>query len=330
MQAGQQYQVSVTMRNTGSNTWTAGAYKLGPQNPHDNANWGPRIDLAGGDSIGSGQEKTFTWTVTAPSGPGSYNFQWRMLNVGVEWFGELSTNVVVSVQGGATGAPNAAEFVSQSVPSVMQPGQQYQVSVTMQNAGSNTWTAGAYKLGPQNPHDNTNWGPRVDLAGGDSIGSGQQKTFTWTVTAPSTPGLYNFQWRMLNVGVEWFGQKSQNVTVKVQSASAQNAAEFVSQSVPGTMQAGQPHQVSVRFRNSGDTIWDASYRLGAQNPWDNFNWGMNRVALGGTVAPGVEHTVVWTVTAPSTPGVYNFQWKMIELGVEWFGPASPNVVVTVQ
>jgi hypothetical protein len=36
--------------------------------------------------------------VTAPATPGSYNFQWRMLNLGVQWFGEQSTNVVVTVQ----------------------------------------------------------------------------------------------------------------------------------------------------------------------------------------------------------------------------------------
>jgi hypothetical protein len=85
------------MRNTGSNTWTTAGYRLGSQNPYDNLNWGmSRVGLPA--SVAPGQAAVFSWTVTAPTAPGSYNFQWRMLNVGVEWFGEQSTNVVVSVQ----------------------------------------------------------------------------------------------------------------------------------------------------------------------------------------------------------------------------------------
>jgi hypothetical protein len=43
--------------------------------------------------------------------PGVYNFQWRMLNVGVEWLGALSANVEVSVQGSG-GVPNDSQFVA--------------------------------------------------------------------------------------------------------------------------------------------------------------------------------------------------------------------------
>jgi parallel beta-helix repeat protein len=35
--------------------------------------------------------------VTAPSAPGTYNFQWRMLQEGIEWFGEFGDNVPVTV-----------------------------------------------------------------------------------------------------------------------------------------------------------------------------------------------------------------------------------------
>jgi hypothetical protein len=216
MQAGQQYEVSITLRNTGSNTWTPSTYGLGAQNPHDNMTWGmKRVFLQVGESIDTNQLKTFTWTVTAPPSAGNYDFQWWMLHFGVEWFGPKTPNVVVTVQG--AGLPgNAAEFVSQSVPTSMQAGQQYQVSVTMRNTGSNTWTSASHVLGAQNPHDNMIWGGRIPLDGGDSIGTNQTKTFSRTVTAPSTPGSYNFQWWMLNLGVAWFGDKSTNVVVDVQ------------------------------------------------------------------------------------------------------------------
>jgi hypothetical protein len=99
MTAGQQYSVSVTMRNSGGTSWSPGAlYRLGAINPYDNMRWGmSRVILAANDSVGPGQVRAFNWTVTAPSTPGQYNFQWRMVQDGVAWFGVETANVVVNV-----------------------------------------------------------------------------------------------------------------------------------------------------------------------------------------------------------------------------------------
>ena len=52
-----------------------------------------------------------------------------------------------------------AAFVFQFVPSSMAAGQTYNVSVTMKNTGTSTWTKGSgYQLGSQTPPDNTTWG----------------------------------------------------------------------------------------------------------------------------------------------------------------------------
>jgi uncharacterized membrane protein len=334
MTAGQQYPVSVTMQNTGTATWTEGAlYRLGSANPYGNSLWGSgRVVLGSGESIGPGQQKTFNWTVPAPSTPGTYNFQWRMVRDGVAWFGDLTANAVVTVSAPAE-LPNAA-YVTHSVPLAMVVGQQYGVSVTLRNTGATTWTAGAlYRLGSISPENNLIWGPgRVLLAAGDSIAPGQQKTFSWTVTAPPGAGLWNFQWRMLQEGVSWFGAPSQNTVVTVTNGGPPNA-DFLSQTVPTTMTAGQQYSVSVRFQNSGGTAWTAAglYRLGAINPYGNGNWGMGRVVLGSTevVGPGQQKTFAFTVRAPTTPGTHNFQWRMVQEGVTWFGDSSTNVAVNV-
>jgi RHS repeat-associated protein len=113
---------------------------------------------------------------------------------------------------------NAAAFVSQSVPATMTAGQAYAVTVTMLNQGTTTWTPGqAYRLGSQNPQDNTTWvNPnRVNLLPGDSVSPGATTTFSFVVTAPSNPGSYNFQWRMVQDGVGWFGALTPNVAVQV-------------------------------------------------------------------------------------------------------------------
>jgi Ig-like domain-containing protein len=112
---------------------------------------------------------------------------------------------------------NNAVFVDQSVPAAMNPGQQIDVTISMQNTGTATWSvASEHKLGAQNPQDNSTWGfNRVVLEVGDSIEPGQSKTFSFQVTAPANPGVYNFQWRMLQESVEWFGEFSPNVIVTV-------------------------------------------------------------------------------------------------------------------
>ena len=118
---------------------------------------------------------------------------------------------------GIAHAANSAQYLSHSVPSNMVAGQTYSVSVTMKNAGTSSWTAAdSYRLGSQNPQDNWNWGlGRVYLSSGESIAPGQTKTFSFSVTAPNTPGNYNFQWRMLREYVEWFGDYSANSAVRV-------------------------------------------------------------------------------------------------------------------
>src|SRR5205807_2116475 len=131
------------------------------------------------------------------------------------WIGDPTTNVSVTVASGS--AANLAQFIAQSVPTAMVAGGVYTVSVTMQNAGTSSWTAGAsYRLGSANPQNNGTWGAsRGYLAAGDSIAQGQQKTFSFTVTAPTTPGTYNFQWQMVQDGVAWFGDLTPNVPVNV-------------------------------------------------------------------------------------------------------------------
>jgi hypothetical protein len=110
-----------------------------------------------------------------------------------------------------------------------------------------------------------------------------------------------------------------------------NEAMFVGWSVPTVMVAGQQYQVSVTMRNVGFTTWTAGqfYRLGSQDPQDNTTWGLNRVQLPGPVAPGQEVTFTFTVTAPTTPGTYHFQWRMVEEGVQWFGAFTPDLRVEV-
>ena len=329
MTVGDVYTVTLRMLNSGNTTWTSGAaYSLGSSNPRDNGTWGTgRVALAG--NIPPGWTATFTFQISAPTTPGSYNFQWQMVQDGVEWFGAPSTNVVVDVV--PVPRVNNAVFAGQSVPATMTAGTSNQVSVSMYNNGNTTWTrADPYALGSLNPQDNGTWGTgRAWLAA--DVAPGQTGTFTFQAVAPSTPGSYNFQWGMLQSSCCWFGDPSANVVVNV-VAAPRNDAAFVGQSVTATMITGGQYPVSLTFTNNGTTTWDPTngkYVLLAVNPVNNETWVYSRIPLPGAVAPGQQVTIAWTTRAPTTAGTYNFMWSLLQEGVQIFGATSPNVAVVV-
>ena len=114
-------------------------------------------------------------------------------------------------------------------------------------------------------------------------------------------------------------------------AWAGNGATFVSQSVPNTFQLGKTYAVSVTYKNTGTTTWTSggSYRLGSLNPSDTWRWGPGRVDLpaGVSVAPNAVYTFNFTVAVGdksfcraynSQLSICDFQWGMVQDGVEWF------------
>lgn len=92
--AGSSFSASVTMNNNGSKGWLdVTNHKLGSQNPADNNRWGlSRVSVAG--TVNPGQNYTFTFNCTAPATPGTYAFDWRMLEESVEWFGATATGSI--------------------------------------------------------------------------------------------------------------------------------------------------------------------------------------------------------------------------------------------
>jgi hypothetical protein len=108
-------------------------------------------------------------------------------------------------------------------------------------------------------------------------------------------------------------------------------ATFVSQSVPRYMVAGQRYPVQVTLKNTGQVAWlrREGFRLGSQAPRDNDRWGLVRVRGPGPVPPGATAVFSFEVTAPATPGVYPFQWKMIQEGVVWFGEPTQLLQIAV-
>ncbi len=228
---------------------------------------------------------------------------------------------------------NSSQFVSQNVPTTVGAGENFDVSLVFKNNGSTTWknkNPKGYFLGSENPRDNFTWGTnRIYLP--KEVAPGAEVTISGNVKAPETAGVYDFQWQLLQDGVQWFGAKSNNVSIKVTDKG--NGAIFISQSAPSSVKPGENFSVSVTFKNMGGTTWKSSedYSLGSQNPQDNIIWGegTGRVALPNNVAPSEEVTFTFNLIAPSEKGFYNFQWQMLQEGVEWFGEKSKNRSISV-
>jgi len=137
-------------------------------------------------------------------------------------------------------------------------------------------------------------------------------------------------------------------TVKVtdaQNATAQKAlsiiivtpatgydAQFVSQDVPATLQPSQLFVVTIRWLNTGSTVWDGGggFAVISQNPAHNVNWGGDTVPwIGPPVSPGQQMELVFQAFAPSRAGIYNFQWQPFQQSAGLFGQMSANVSITV-
>jgi RHS repeat-associated protein len=195
------------------------------------------------------------------------------------------------------------------------------------NSGTTTWYPGLtypYRLGSQNPQDNVTWGlGRVEL--GSTVAPGGQAVFGFTVTAPTTPGTYAFSWGMVREGLYWFGGNISS-TITVAAPAPVYDAQLVSASVPTTMTAGSYYNVSLTYRNSGNTTW-TSPDFSLATPDDNYTWGMNRIAMSpSTVGPGQNATFSVQVRAPSTASTYVFQWGMVWEYHQRFGPYSTTYV----
>ena len=116
----------------------------------------------------------------------------------------------------------SAKFLWHNFPTNLAPNQARTVSVIIRNTGDASWTAGqGYKFSQKDTDSvlfTTNrvlindTQDEIPLYGG--IFRGRPKTFTFTLRAPKTPGVFTTHWSMLQESVAWFGAEL-SVTIKV-------------------------------------------------------------------------------------------------------------------
>ena len=106
----------------------------------------------------------------------------------------------------------SGEAVSNTIPASMNPGQSYSVSIKMRNRGVCWMSAYGFKLGAVSGNTPMTTTTLHNVSG--TVRPGGETTFTFTMTAPTTPGTYTTAWRMVRDGYEWFGPTvSKTITV---------------------------------------------------------------------------------------------------------------------
>ncbi len=126
------------------------------------------------------------------------------------------------------------------------------------------------------------------------------------------------------------------VSVAAASAAPSWNAQYISDTIPAVMNAGQSYTVAVTMKNTGSRAWSESdaIRLGAvgDSSGDAVKFGLSRIKIpaGTKVLPGAQYTFSFTMTAPSTTGSLAPKYRMIQEGHSWFGSRAFQTVFVVK
>jgi PKD repeat protein len=141
-----------------------------------------------------------------------------------------------AVSAASTSSLNA-QVISTTIPSSMSAGQSYLVSVTMKNTGSMTWNEGSMiRLGASTDGsgDASKFAPdRIKIPSGTNVPAGAQYTFSFTMTAPATPGYYSPRYKMVWEGHEWFGSRVTRSVHVIAPATVVPVAQFTASTTSG-------------------------------------------------------------------------------------------------
>jgi hypothetical protein len=129
---------------------------------------------------------------------------------------------------------NEAAIVRHNIPDQMMPGQSMQARVVMRNVGTGTWMPPNYYL--VGSSSGFSFPSRAELPSGSIIAPGQEASFTFTIVAPSTPGVYSMSWRMTQDGNP-FGRTS-SLSLKVGNDPAYYVLRAATAAQGGGLYAG--------------------------------------------------------------------------------------------
>jgi cysteine-rich repeat protein len=222
---------------------------------------------------------------------------------------EGSESVGASSAALAPAGSNAA-FISNTVPTVMAPGEKRAVQVVVQNTGTtpgtNDWNT-SYRL--RTVGTSFGWSS-VFLT--STVTTGSTTTFSFVITAPATVGTSTFGARMMSPDGSFFGP-TLNVSVNVSSATTpfwRCAYEPTLSTVPTTIASGATALVTLVVRNTGSQSWVTPGQVFSSVDSPPNLWFNTVRTLSSAVAPGATTTFTFSIVGPSTTGTLSLKRQM--------------------
>jgi cysteine-rich repeat protein len=330
MAPGENRAVTIVVRNSGTQSWqTAGTYLKSQDAPA--GLWGNTVSALTAP-VAPNATTSFTFGIKAPTTPGTYHLLRQIQNPNVGVFSAASC-VDLTITVGGSPALNSS-LIANTLPTVMAPGETRAVTVTLRNTGTQTWlNDGSFKLNSKNAPGSL-WGLTVVNVNATTA-TNANYTFSFGITAPTTPGAYNHRWQMKKLAGADAGDFGVIVDVPVTvdaNATAQYTATVVSQNIPARITAGEAATFAIRMQNSGTAAWTGSnFTLYSQNSPATL-WSLTNSPLGAaeTVAPGATRDFNLSVLAPTSPGLYDSKWRMRQLaGINFFGEEASTTGIEV-
>ena len=209
LEAGFAVSVPLVIANDGAGDWSSDegfflAYHWFDEHG-DTIVWeGRRTAFA--QTVKAGGQVSMTATVEAPRAPGTFALIWDVVHEGELWVSSVDPTSVVTAKVEVV-VGRAFSVVGGGRPRVMVVGGEMVVPLAVRNDGTRTWEAGggfaiSYHWLDRGGSMVHREGRRGVMAA--PVGPGETAEFTVVVVAPRSAGRYRLQWDMVEEGVCWF------------------------------------------------------------------------------------------------------------------------------
>lgn len=290
---GDSYNFVLTVKNSGSITWTSDIVHLATDRGRDRipefareggtpSGWiAPNRVIMQESSVAPGATATFSFWMKNPGlAPGTYRQYFRLVADGVQWMEDYG--IYWDVKSITTADKYHESFVSQNAYPTLGPNDAYNFTLTVQNTGTATWQRGVVNLATDRNRDRitqfvreggspSGWiGPNRITMQESSVAPGATATYSFWMKNPSlTPGTYREYFRLVADNIGWMEDNGIYWDVKVTSNLDRYHEAFISQNAYPTLSKGQAYNFVVKVINTGSATWQQGVvNLGTSRPLD--------------------------------------------------------------
>lgn len=298
--------VKVSVKNTGNQVWQSNTLRLGTINPYNhpsslsNSSWisnnrPAKIDQ---NTVQPGGIGSFSFIINTSTALGKYQDTFSLVDDGLRWF---SGSIPISYTVASTTPYYQVDIqdfdlyydsklslpVSGTNLKTYTDSMLY-LSIKLKNTGNQALPASISRIATTNPRNrissvrNQTWisDNRASSANEGIIQPGQIGSFNFSITTPTSPGLYNEQFGFVVDGVQWINDNIGNLSLSVQTKpeSSLSIGKFIT---TGQTIASPNGRLRLILQNDGNLVTYDTF----QTPWKPI-WNT------GTVGSGANHLVL--------------------------------------